>query len=440
MYGPVYYSDFFIMPHTYVSDYHAITEVMRNPEVFRSKGSSPAFLRMFGENSMIILDGEEHNAARSAFAPAFSPGVFPLYQTRILSRARNTWDSVVQMMEDGEVLLAPVLRKHYLSIIIEMTTGVDMDGEYGERIPALFNDVMAMFFSPKYFPKYNAGMRARKELLEILGARLRWNLENRADTIEKLREYGEDVVKLGLKDVARGEVDMMLVSMASSSMSTAPGAVPDPEIVESLCNSILLLWLAGFTTAAATTMNATFEIGFNPELRQQLIAEQDALVRDADGNVEVTYEQTGAMPLLDSFLLETLRFHPAVNGMSRLPSRDVEILGRFVPKGTSIFCDFKPAHRNPALYPDPNTFKPDRFMKREGVPKPPAILSFGPPGSPHYCIGAAFSKVLMKTTIATLLREYQYTLDPNQSREHTVFPEPSPASGIVVESFERRKS
>ena len=440
LYGPIYNSSFFIEPQTYLGDYHSITEVLRNTEVFRSKDSSPAFLRTFGENSMIILDGEQHAVVRSAVAPAFAPSVFPLYQKRIVSRARKTWESVLKSMENGEnVLLTPVFRRHYLSIIIEMTSGLDMDGELATHIPALFDKVIPMFFTPKYFPKFNEGMQAREELMQILGDRVRWNLANRAHIIQKLREYGDDVVRLGLKDVARGEVDMLLVSMASSSISTKPGVTPDADLVESLCNTILILWAAGFTTSAVTSMSSTFEIGFNEELREKLIAEQDALVREADGNVEVTYEQAATkMPLLDSFLLEILRFYPAINGINRKVSRDVEILGRFVPRGSNIYCEFKPAHRDDALYPDANSFKPERFLKKEGQPKPPSILTFGAPGSPHYCIGAAFSKILMKTTLGTLLREYRYTLDPKQSREYSVIPEPLPESGIVVECFERR--
>ena len=440
LYGPIYTSNYFLESHAYLGDYHSISEVMRNTEVFQSKGSSPALLRMFGENSMIILDGEEHAVVRSAVAPAFAPSVFPLYQKRIVSRARKTWESVFESMKSGEnVLLAPVFRRHYLSIVVEMTSGVDMDGELSTRVPALFDKVMIMFFTPKYFPKYNEGMQAREELMEILGDMVRWNLANRAHTIEKLREYGDDVVKLGLKDVARGEVDMLLVSMASSSMSTKPGVTPDSELVESLCNTVLLLWLAGYMTAAATSMSSSFEIGFNDEIREKLISEQEALVKDANGNREVTYEQAATkMPLLDSFLLEVLRFYPAINGMSRKVTQDVEILGRYIPRGSNVFCDFKVAHRNHALYPDANSFIPERFLKREGEPKPPAILTFGAPGSPHYCIGAAFSKILMKTTLGTLLREYHYTLDPEQSRKYSVFPEPSPESGIVLETFERR--
>ena len=156
-------------------------------------------------------------------------------------------------------------------------------------------------------------------------------------------------------------------------------------------------------------MSSAFEIGFNNEVREKLIAEQDALVREDDGNVEVTHEQAAAkMPLLDSFLLEILRFYTTINGISRKVSRDVEILGRFVPRGSNIFCDFKPAHRDDALYPDAYSFKPKRFLKK-GQPKSPLILTFDAPRSLHYCIGAAFSKILKKTTLGALLREYRYT-------------------------------
>ncbi len=82
-----------------------------------------------------------------------------------------------------------------------------------------------------------------------------------------------------------------------------------------------------------------------------------------------------------------------------------------------MYIDFTTAMANPSVYPDPGTLKPDRFVKREGQPCAPQIISFRAPASVTHCLGAAFAKVVMKATFATLLCEYTFTLDPEQVKE-----------------------
>lgn len=141
-------------------------------------------------------------------------------------------------------------------------------------------------------------------------------------------------------------------------------------------------------------------------------------------------------------MTEMLRMHPASASASvvRKVSKDVEILGHFVPKNMNRFLDIAATQRNPKLYHHPQTIIIiDRFLTREGQPKPPPLLTFGAPGSPHYCIGAALAKLMMKTTFATLLREYKYTLKAGQSRKYQILPDAAPESGVLVDSFRRRE-
>lgn len=44
---------------------------------------------------------------------------------------------------------------------------------------------------------------------------------------------------------------------------------------------------------------------------------------------------------------------------------------------------------------------------------------------------------MMKATFGTLLLEYSYSLDPKQSRKYKIIPDESPASGVVLGSFEK---
>ena len=45
---------------------------------------------------------------------------------------------------------------------------------------------------------------------------------------------------------------------------------------------------------------------------------------------------------------------------------DTTLRGFFIPKGTTIFANFYAHHRNPEIFPEPETFKPERFLTADG--------------------------------------------------------------------------
>lgn len=47
----------------------------------------------------------------------------------------------------------------------------------------------------------------------------------------------------------------------------------------------------------------------------------------------------------------------------RVTSRDVELDGKFVPKGTMVNVNIYDLHHNENIWQDPDTFNPDRFAE-----------------------------------------------------------------------------
>ena len=140
------------------------------------------------------------------------------------------------------------------------------------------------------------------------------------------------------------------------------------------------------------------------------------------------------MPLLDSFVTEVIRVHPAGGSMIRVANKDVEIMGHYVRRGTLVNLDFLAAHTDESIFPNAHQLIPDRFMHG----KTRNILSFGAPGSAHYCSGSALAKMQLKCLLSNLLRNYNFTLDEKQSREFRYVPEISPISGVVLSNITKR--
>ncbi len=437
--GPIYATNYFLGERVFLLDHAALIDVMKNPELFRSNGAFGPIEDLFGHDAMLVNDGDKHASLRSSVAPAFSPAMFPHYFSFVQRRVARTLEAFMEKVAtSGVVKLQPEFPVCFTSVIIELTTGIDMDGEKSIKLRDLFSDVQVAIFSPQIGPAWKKGLRSRSEVIDIVSEVVRDYLVTQADVIERLREYGDDVSRQGMKDIRAGEVNVLLILIANSSLSTEPGADNDEEIIMALSRMMLNLWFGGYSTAAALSACIALELGLNDDVREKLIAEQDAIVAGANRDTTVTYEQTVSdMPLLESFMMEMLRLHPPISSMPRKVAQDVEILEYYIPKDTIILCDYQAAQRDPAMYHDPNTLDIERFA---GNSKPPAMISFGTPGSPHYCVGAAMAKMMVKTTFGTLLRDYTYTLKPGQRTDYDSIPDHIPASGVLVDSFQRRQT
>ncbi len=67
-------------------------------------------------------------------------------------------------------------------------------------------------------------------------------------------------------------------------------------------------------------------------------------------------------------------------------------------------------HHDPALWTDPDEFRPERFLHE----RPPAqqYLPFG--GGPHQCLGRQFSLLEAVTAVVTILRQGKFELTSGQ--------------------------
>eukprot|EP00171_Calliarthron_tuberculosum_P002289 IDg2289t1 len=396
----------------YVTHYGAVNEILRDAHVFRSGDAFSAVEKIFMGNTPLTRDGDEHSIMRGILASGFAPNLFEKYFGIVHTHFSKMFDIVEQgMRERGRVLLDPVIREAYLSVLVEATTGIDMDGDRASFIHESFSALQAAVFSPPFGPTWNKMFPARAGLVAFLSDMIIKALIEQADAIKRLREYGDRLVSLGSREIAKGDVNELLILIARSDLRTGPGQAHDAKLLESLSLQLLGVWLGGRTRGAYCCSG---RLSFH-------------IVRSI-----------AKMPLLESYLYEIMRIHPAIPGVMRVANKDVEVLGNLVREGESVYADLSAAMKDEKFYPDPMKLVPDRFLKKKDVAPPPRILTFGAPGSPHYCMGAMFSLVMMKTVLGMLLREYSLELDPTQSRTYGVVPDGAPVSKIVISKFGRK--
>ncbi len=112
----------------------------------------------------------------------------------------------------------------------------------------------------------------------------------------------------------------------------------------------------------------------------------------------------GDQDLHRAALLEGLRLFPPAYLTERLALVDTEIDGYHVPSGTLVVVSPWITHRHPRYWPEPDSYRPDRFPGEHDRPRS-SYFPFG--GGPRSCIGEHFAMLEAGILLRRLLEHYR---------------------------------
>jgi cytochrome P450 len=173
----------------------------------------------------------------------------------------------------------------------------------------------------------------------------------------------------------RGEEGGLLAALVHSRDETG-APLTDRELIDNL----RLIFLAGHETSASTMAWMVAYLADRPDvwrtLRDEALAAPDLPRSPSD---------LKAFPYAEAVFRETLRLRPPVGLDARRAIVDLELGGHTVKKGTLVTIPIITLSRDAQQYPDPDAFKPERWLGRESSPAPIELIQFG--GGPHFCLG-----------------------------------------------------
>jgi cytochrome P450 len=117
---------------------------------------------------------------------------------------------------------------------------------------------------------------------------------------------------------------------------------------------------------------------------------------------------------LDAVIKETLRLRPPVPVVVRRLLAPMRLAGRELPAGTTVAPCIHLVHNDPATYPEPRRFRPERFLA-----SPPGTYTWIPfGGGVRRCLAASYAEMEMKRVIRTVLSSVH--LQPAEERGEAV--------------------
>eukprot|EP00058_Branchiostoma_floridae_P019613 XP_002605103.1 hypothetical protein BRAFLDRAFT_84227 [Branchiostoma floridae] len=180
------------------------------------------------------------------------------------------------------------------------------------------------------------------------------------------------------------------------------------EKVEGLTGEIVMhmaqnLFLAGTETASNTLRWSLLYMVLHPTVQKKVQEELDAVV----GAILPTLSHRSQLPYVNACLMETMRIRTLLPvSLPHATTQDVKVSGYDIPKGTQVLVNLYSIHKDPAYWPDPDRFDPERFLDAEGnvITKPESFLPFS--AGRRVCPGEQLAGMELFLFFSTLLQSF----------------------------------
>ncbi|MEO0837080.1 MAG: cytochrome P450 [Cyanobacteria bacterium J06642_3] len=350
-----------------------------------ASGKDNALLRpLVGDNSLFLIEGEPHKQRRKLLLPTFHGERIQTYADLICNLTRKIFDS---LKPEESLIVREATQEISLQVIFEAVYGLqdsDRSTELKQRISRLAD----VFASP-----LTSALLFLPWIQQDWGAWSPWgNFVRQRKAIDEA--IYQEIATRRTEDHSQRQDILSLMMLAHDE---AGEKMKDYELRDEL----MTLMLAGHETTATAIAWGLYWAHRYPEIKDQLRAEIASLGTNPDPMA------IAKLPYLDAFCKETLRIYPvAMLTFPRVVLEPTELLGYGLEPGQILMGCIYLIHQRSDIYPEPNQFRPERFLEREFDSY--EFFPFG--GGKRRCIGEALAMLELKLVLATILSEYKLEL------------------------------
>jgi cytochrome P450 len=362
-------------------------------------------------DGLLTIDGDFHRRSRRVMLPAF-------HREHIAQAVgimvAETERGLADWREGMRVDLYAWTRRVAMRIAMRALFGFEPERPSSGTDPAELFERALSFYSRDYFLQVLRGpgtpfarmCRARAQLDRLIYSEMAHR--------RRSGQRGEDVMSLLLD--AHDEQGR---------------ALSDQQVRD----EVMTLLFAGHDTTTSTVTFLFHELARHPHVTERLLAERDRVLGERAPSAEQLF--SGELPGLDMAVDETLRMYPPAWVGPRRAVRDFEFAGQSVPAGVPVNYSSWASHHLPHVFPDPESFRPERFAPeaKAALPKG-AYVPFG--GGSRICIGMRFGQLEIKAIASMLLSRFTVELAPGYRLSVRQMPTIGPRGGMPVVVRQRR--
>lgn len=385
---------------------HAKEIFQAPPDVLHAGNGSFELEHFFGRTGLAYMEEEEHLARRKVVNRSTHGEELKRINEAMREIAAR---DVASWPRDEPFHVWPYAHRLVLKAVRQVCFGDDRDERIDELLAVVewmmaFNDNPMVLLSTQEMPA---------PVVRTLAAYPTFR------RFLKLRARADQLIYDLISDRRRsGEAGGMLgILLATSGEDGKP--VPAVEIRD----EVMTTFLAGSVTTTSGICWGIEHLARYHDVRERIRAEIAA-------GKDESYLTATVQELLR-------RKPPLTTSIPRTAMKPFELDGRVYPPGTRMVVATYLIHHNPAVYPDPYSFRPERFFER-----PPDLFSWTPfGGGRRKCLGKAIGENEIKYVLREVLTRYE--LHPVGARlplsdSHTVVLKPARSARVAMSARERQ--
>jgi cytochrome P450 len=190
------------------------------------------------------------------------------------------------------------------------------------------------------------------------------------------------------------------------------GLLPEEAVLDTLPG----ITVATFETPSRAAGWVLLHLARHPRAADRVAAEAALLPADPAATTNTHLE---SLQYTQALVREVLRLHPPSWLLTRRATRQTQLADYTIEAGSTVLVCPYTAHRDPREHPEPDRFRPERWLDdADPATKPGAFLSFGT--GPHGCEGTALAMAMLTLLTAQTARRQRLSEPPGPEPSHQV--------------------
>lgn len=382
--------------------YHAETiETVLNNPIHMDKAYVYNFLHPWLGTGLLTSTGDKWRRRRKMLTPTFHFSILTEFLEVMNEQAEVLIEKLEKHAGKGPFNCFNHITLCALDIICETAMGKKIyaqsnyDSDYVRCVYRMSDIITRRQRMPWYWPdivyKYFGEGREHNRSLKILHSFTESVIHERSDHLNYIESDSES--DQGMKK-RKAFLDMLLKATDENGKN-----LTNKDIQE----EVDTFMFEGHDTTAAAMNWAVHLLGTHPEVQRK--AQQELFEVFGESERPVNTEDLKKLRYLECVIKEALRLFPSVPFFARAICEDTKINGYRVPKGANAIIVTYALHRDPRYFPEPEEFRPERFMPENTIGRHPyAYIPFS--AGLRNCIGQRFAIMEEKVILASILRSF----------------------------------
>ncbi|KAH8812687.1 benzoate 4-monooxygenase [Xylogone sp. PMI_703] len=384
-----------------------------DPQALRDIYTSKAFVkektfyqakRIYQEEHLLsFTDPEAHSARRKLLSRGYSQGAMKNFEPKVASKVNTLLKKWAQLGSDGSVVdIFPWV--HMLGFDTVYDLMFDIDPETVKT--GVESEVMSYMraWKPTYIYKEFVPQ------LERWGPYVPGYVGEYFRQVRKWKTLALSIVR----SVKLNGQKTAFLSRVLDEDESKTGTVLTDSILAEECMSGMF---GGSGTTANTFVYLVWATIRHPEVHKHLKKELQQTFHNKDTVPD--HQMCATLPYLNAVIHETMRMYPATIAiLPRTATVDTVVAGIPIQKGTNVGTQNYTIHRCETVFPEPESFKPERWLVDDVGSLKEAFTPFSI--GPRRCIGLNLAQMELRILTASFFLRFDASIHPSMTEKDMV--------------------